>query len=105
MSEEDRRKKGYSIRLGVNYAGRSIQGDLGRQREIRKELLSNVERNYHGLEFVLAGRFKNIQAEALLPWLHIGANNDRTFPGLSGVQCNTTISFVGGFSLDLTEGR
>lgn len=102
MREDDRRTKGYSIRFGLNYSGRSIQGDLGREVEIREKLLSNYRTTFHGAEFALAVRFKNIKAEASLPILHIGADQSAV-PGLSGTQFTTTISFIGGFSLELDE--
>lgn len=94
-----RRQEGYSIRLGANYIGRSIQGDMGRDSDTLNDLLLNQETTYHGLEFALTLRLRNIRAEASLPIMHIGATNP--VPGLSGTQFLTAISFVGGFPLSI----
>ena len=96
-----RRRKGYSIRFGGYYAGRAIQGDLGRDSALRRELLLNSKKSYHGLEFALALRLQNIRVEASIPGLNYFGDN--SVPGLSGVQFIPTISFVGGFPLNLTN--
>jgi hypothetical protein len=101
LADPLRREKGYSIRLGVNYVGRSIQGDVGRSEATRMLLLLNDETTYHGGEVAVSIRLQNIRAEAALPIMHIGSKS--SVPGLSGAQFTTTISFVGGFPLAIDK--
>jgi len=96
VPEADRRKTGYSIRAGVNYNYRAIQGDLGTPKndQFRNELLGTTTNNFHGIEFLLSLRLKNIRADASLPIVGRGG-----ISGLYGSQFYTSISFVGGFPL------
>lgn len=100
LSDPIRRMKGYSIRFGASYTGRSIQGDVGREETFRFNLLGNEAKTYHGMDFTLSLRLQNIRAEATLPVMHIGSK--MPVSGLSGSQFVTSISFVGGFPLALT---
>ena len=100
ISDNIRREKGYSIRFGMAYTGRSIQGDIGRDEISRIDFLSNKSTTYHGLDFSFSLRLKNIRAEASLPIMHMGSGNPVS--GLSGAQLITSIGFVGGFPLSIT---
>ncbi|RZK27064.1 MAG: hypothetical protein EOO43_00850 [Flavobacterium sp.] len=102
VPDKIRRQKGYSIRFGANYTGRGIVGDAGEGdlgTEMRKRILGHEATHYHGLEFKLSLRLKNIRAEAALPILDMGGN--RTVHGLTGAQFITSIGFVGGFPLSI----
>lgn len=99
----NRLKQGYSIRLGVNYILRGVRGDLGtsspQSTVLRKSLLGVSERLFHGPEFLLAFKLKNLKAQAALPVV-FSKQSGSTF-GLTGTQFITTISFIGGFPLRL----
>lgn len=101
VPEQLRREKGYSIRFGVNYNLRSIQGDVGQLflDRFRQTMIGTKKRTFHGGEFLVSLRLKNLQAEASLPFIKHRRNEP--VAGLSGVQFVTSISFVGGFPLAL----
>ncbi|HEV7348837.1 hypothetical protein [Telluribacter sp.] len=98
-----RRTKGYSVRLGLNYTGRSIKGDAGMKTEdassFRRMLLQHDKISFHGAEIVLSLRLRNIRAEASVPMLNMRSKSQ--IPGLTGSQFLTSISFVGGFPLSI----
>lgn len=89
----------YSITFGVGLTGRLIGGDLASDdnRELRKIFLGSDRTSFLGFEANLGMRLKNIRAEIRLPLL---SQKDK-ISGLSGIQPNTFIGFVGGFSLEL----
>jgi hypothetical protein len=99
----NRLKQGYSIRLGINYIFRGLRGDLGtgapRSNDLRKSLLGGTSRIFHGPEFLLALKLKNLKAQASLPII-FPKRGGPTY-GLTGTQFVTTISFIGGFPLSL----
>jgi len=99
----NRLKQGYSIRLGVNYIFRGLRGDLGTKspasNALRRNLLGVEDRIFHGPEFLLAFKLKNLKAQASLP-ITFHKRGGPTY-GLSGTQFITTISFIGGFPLSL----
>jgi hypothetical protein len=101
IPEDTRRQRGYSIRMGINYNLRSIQGDIARSNmdQLRKELLGTEKRTYHGGDLLLSLRLKNIRAEASLPGFLF--RSGESVNGFTGVQFVTSISFVGGFPLSL----
>lgn len=97
--DRDQRQHGYSITMGLGYTGRFLMGDVAHSRnmDVRKSLLGTTSTSFHGVEFSLAITLKNIRASVRIPYLY--AKDE--VPGLSGVQPNTIIGFVGGFSLEL----
>ncbi|MDQ4141166.1 MAG: hypothetical protein M3142_11660 [Bacteroidota bacterium] len=107
VPQELRRQKGYSIRFGTNLIFRSIQGDIGRHtsevEQLRKQFLLSKSTVHVGGELLLALRLKNIRAEASLPIIY--ARKNQSIPGLSGAQFITSISFVGGFPLNISSSR
>ena len=97
--------KGYSIKAGVSYSFRGIYGDVGfdteSSKEFRKSILGTEEIQFHGWEFDLGFRLKNIEARVSIPYLYA---KDSNVPGLSGTQFITSISFIGGFPISLQKG-
>lgn len=102
IPEDLRRRKGYSIRFGANFIGRTIQGDLGRAtfRDLRNEILGTRKKTFYGGELLLALQLRNLRAEAFFPILKPKNSNESVY-GLTGMQFVTTISFAGGFPVDL----
>jgi hypothetical protein len=103
MPQELGRQKGYAIRLGLNTIGRVLRGDIGLEtpamQTMRTDFLGSKTTNYWGYELLLGLRLKNIRAEAALP--HLFQGGGESVPGLTGAQFVTSISFVGGFPLNI----
>lgn len=99
-----RNEKGYSIKFGVAYTFRGIYGDAGFDTEdaqqFRRTVLNSNDRQFHGYEFGMSFRLKNIEAKVSMPRLFV---EDNSIPGLSNTQFITSISFIGGFPLDLKK--
>ena len=93
------RNMGYSIAIGLGYTSRFILGDIAHSDndDVRESLLGTRSKSFHGAEVMLAIQLKNIRASVRIPYLYAA----HEVPGLSGVQPNTFIGFVGGFSLPL----
>lgn len=97
----EHRNLGYSICIGLGYTSRFVLGDIAHEDNdaIRESLLGTRALSFHGAEFMLAIQLKNIKASIRIPYLY----SSREVPGLSGVQPNTMIGFVGGFTLALKQ--
>ncbi len=102
MPDDLRREKGFSLMLGANYAFRGLLGDLASPEydHWRKKTFKTTRTHFHGLEFNLELRLKNIRAGVQLP---IFPGRKDNIPGLTNAQFITTLTFVGGFPLKLTD--
>lgn len=92
-------RKDYSITLGAGITGRWIEGDITNNEfnDLRTKILGSDEKNFLGYEINIGMRLKNIKALVRIPFI----NKDKPISGLTNVQPNTYIGFVGGFSLKL----
>ena len=93
---------GYSIIVGANYSSRYILGDLNFDQfsESKKSLINTDKSSFHGIEFTAKFKFRNIVAQVTLPFL---AGDE--VPGLTRSQFVTSIGFVGGFPLKLSDTK
>lgn len=93
----------YSINIGLYFAYNSLKGDIGLAPygEKRKEILGTDKRNFIGPEVALEIRLKNLRAEFGYSFLQSGTE----VPGLTSGRLLTTISFVGGFPLELKKNN
>jgi hypothetical protein len=89
----------YSITVGAGFSGRWIAGDISAESNdiFRKSIIGTDKTAFMGGEINVGMRLKNIKAEVRMPFLFC---KDKV-PGLTGVQPNTFIGFMGGFSLEL----
>lgn len=93
----------YSIRLGVVPFGfKFLIGDITQKSNNvnRTEIIGSNDVFFYSPELNLSLRLKNIEAKFSLP---VTITPDANIPGLSGMQFITSISFTGGFPLQLNE--
>jgi hypothetical protein len=91
----------YSINFGLYLAYNSIRGDMGLKanRHIREQVLGTPWKQFVGPEVALEIRLRNLRAEFGYSWLRPNTE----VPGLTAGRMVTTITFVGGFGLQLDK--
>lgn len=89
----------YSINFGLYFAYNSVKGDMGLKanENIRKQVLGTPWKQFVGPEVALEIRLRNLRAEFGYSWLRPNTE----VPGLTAGRMVTTITFVGGFGLNL----
>ena len=68
--------------------------------DLRQQILGTTELGFSGLELSLGVKLNNLRAEVIMPSL---SRNDAEVRGLTGTQFVTSITFVGGFPLQLKK--
>jgi len=100
-----RRDKQLSLYIGLDFAYRSIGGDLGQKENdaLRRELLGSPHRNFFGVGAFGGVQLKNVSAEFNIPFFFPRRDSEsgerQAVAGLTGLQLLTRIRFVGGFPL------
>jgi len=93
----------YNVLIGAGWGFNSLRGDIAQvgNEALRENLLGTKNLFYGGIEVFALFRIKNISAEFSYTWL----DNKGSVPGLSGSRMVTTISFVGGFPVQLNPKK
>lgn len=100
---DDKNRRKYSVRLGLNYTFRELTGDISSQTNdlIRNQFLGTTDTSFSGIEPSFGFRLNNIIAEFSMPMIG-GAGRD-DIEGLTDTQFLFSIRFVGGFSIKLDD--
>lgn len=93
----------YNVLIGAGWGFNSLRGDVAQKgnEAFREDILGTKNLFYGGIEVYAMFRIKNIRAEFSYTWLDVGGN----VAGLSGSRMVTTISFVGGFPVQLSAKK
>ncbi|WP_299099978.1 hypothetical protein [uncultured Winogradskyella sp.] len=100
---DDENKRRYSVRFGLYYGSRHVTGDISSEanNDLRNQFLGTVDKNYSGLEPAFSFRLNNIIAEFTAPMMR--GSSESAIEGLTDIQFQFSIRFVGGFSLKVNE--
>jgi hypothetical protein len=93
------KRNNYSVMLRAGYASNWVRGNLGSKANdlTRKRFIGTTDRTFHGVEFGVGFRLKNILADFAYTIL----TDHNNIPGLTGSQLVMTIKFIGGFKIQL----
>jgi hypothetical protein len=100
---DDKNRRKYSVRLGINYTFRELTGDISSPTNdsIRSQFLGTTDTSFSGIEPSFSFRLNNIIAEFSMPMIG-GAGRD-DIDGLTDTQFLFSIRFVGGFSIKVDD--
>lgn len=111
VNDENRVKKNYSFKTGINWIWKRVIGDLAfpKYKALREKYIGSERVGHNGFEIYASIRMRNIQASVVIPFLRnglLGLNTgEPDIEGLTNSQLLTSISFVGGFPLSTVNEK